>query len=244
MNRAVLAAVLGLAAACSSITETPGGVGSISMLTPYPPEVEVGQTIRLVAFALNGSGDTLSRSGDTTSATPIYFRALDTTIVVDSVLGLMTGRTGGTKGRVIARANDLYSKIDTFNVLIRADTVVQVAPDTQTVAAADTSSSELTVRLDGGTPSAPVSGRRVTYLLESPRFATADDRTVEFANSDTLITATTGSSGTPSPGVYLRKRAGNTAPDSAIVSVTAYRPGGKETILGSGQRFVIRFAKP
>jgi hypothetical protein len=237
MKRAGLSAVLGLAAACSSITETPGGVGSISMLTPYPPEVEVGQTIALHAVALSGGGDTLS-------TIPIYFRALDTTIVVDSVLGLLTGRTGGTKGRVIARANDLYSKIDTFNVLIRADTVIRVASDTQTVAASDSASSELTVRLEGGTPSAPASGRRVTYVVEAPLFVTPDDRTVEFSNSALVITASTGSAGTPVPGVKLRKRVGKTPPDSAIVSVTVYRPGGRETIPGSGQQFVIRFAKP
>jgi len=237
MKVAGLLVVLGLAAACSGITETPGGVGSILLFTAYPAEVEVGQTIKLRALALSGSGDSLA-------TVPIYWRRLDTTIAVDSVQGLLTGLIGGTKGRVIARAIDLYSKTDTFTVLARVDTVIRVAPDTQTVAASGTSSGELTVRLEGGTPLAPAGGRRVVYAVILPVFASADDRSVEFSNSALQITATTGTSGTPSPGVKLQLVSGRSPPDSAVVSVTVPRPGGTETAPGSGQVFIIRFAKP
>jgi hypothetical protein len=237
MKTTGLLAALGLAAACSSITETPGGVGSIQVFTPYPPEVEVGQTIKLRAVALSGSGDSLT-------TVPIYWRRLDTTIAVDSVQGLLTGLIGGQKGRVIARAIDLYSKTDTFTVLARVDTVIRVASDTQTVAAGGTTSTELTVRLEGGIPPVPAAGRRVVYTVILPVFASADDRSVEFSNSALQITATTGTSGTPSPSVKLRLVAGRAPPDSAVVSVTVPRPGGTETAPGSGQVFVIRFAKP
>ena len=237
MKTAGLLAALALAAACSNITETPGGVGSIQLFTPYPPEVEVGQTIKLRALALSGSGDSLA-------TVPIYWRRLDTTIVVDSVQGLLTGVIAGQKGRVIARAIDLYSKTDTFSVLARVDTVILAAPDTQTVSAADTASTELTALLEGGLPLAPASGRRVGYAVILPIFASADDRTVEFSNSALQLTVSTGAAGTPSPGVRLRRVSGRTPPDSAVVSVTVYRPGGEEAVPGSGQRFVIRFAKP
>lgn len=234
MHRAGLLWLAGLAA-CSSLTETDGGVGAVVVLVPSPAEVEVGQSIQLRAVALDGNLDTLD--------VPILWLALDTTITVDSLTGILTGRTGGQTGRVIARAADLYSSEVKFAVLARADTVVRVSPDTQTVASTATISTELVVRLDGGDPPAPVSGRRVVYQIVDPVFATVEDRTVEFQSGTLVLTAVTGQQGTP-PGVRVQKRAGVAPPDSAIVEASSYRPAGGGPIPGSGLRFIVRFQKP
>lgn len=229
----LLSVLVGLA--CSSLTETPGGIGSLAILVPSPAEVEVAQALQLRAVALNGSGDTV--------AAPVYWRALDTTIIVDSTTGVMIGRTANADGRVVARAEDLFSSTVTFRVIPKADTLIRVSADTQTVAASGTLSTELVVRVEGGSPPAPVSGRRVIYEVTSPVFATSADRTVEFENSALLINPTTNSSGNPFPAPKLRKRTGTTPPDSAVVTVSVYRPSGP-AIPGSGLTFVVRFARP
>jgi hypothetical protein len=83
----------------------------------------------------------------------------------------------------------------------------------------------------------------VVYQVTFPAFATADDRTVEFENSSLTITPTTSSTGSPLPGPKLRKRAGATPPDSAVVEANVYRPSGP-AIPGSPVRFIVRFARP
>jgi hypothetical protein len=236
MRRALAGLLLAVPlAACSSLTETAGGVGVVVVLVPSPAEIEVGQTIQLRAVALDGNQDTVD--------VPIVWRALDTTIIVDSTAGLLTGRTAGQTGRVIARAADLYSSEVKFTVVPVADTLVRVSADTQTVETTATLSGDLVVRLDGGDPPVPIAGRRVIYQVVEPLFGSVDDRTVEFQNSQLLVTGVTGQTGTP-PGIKLRKRADKTPPDSAIVEVTAYRPAGGPPVPGSGTRFIIRFAKP
>lgn len=236
MRRARVPLCLALAlAACSSLTETPGGVGVVVVLVPSPAEVEVAQTIQLRAVALDGNQDTVD--------VPIVWLALDTTITVDSTAGLLTGRTAGQTGRVIARAADLYSSEVKFTVVRAVDSLVRVSADTQTVPASGTQSGELVVRLDGGSPPAPITGRRVVYQVVDPVFATPDDRTVEFQGGFLLLTGVTGPTGTPS-GVKLQKRTGKTPPDSAIVEASAYRPAGGPAVPGSGARFIIRFEKP
>jgi hypothetical protein len=222
-------------AACADLTETEGGVGSLTLLLPSPAEIEVDQTIELAAVARSGSGDTLD--------TPVVWHGLDSTLTVDSATGLATGRFTGT-GRVVARAIDFYSNVVTFKVLARVDTVVRVSADTQTVAAADSLSRELSVRLDGGVPVAPVSGRRIIYDILAPVFTDTSARTVEFQSGGLRATPQTGTAGTPVPIPKLRRIAGRVAPDSAIVVIRAYRPAGGSAVPGSGQRFIVRFAKP
>ncbi len=50
----------------------------------------------------------------------------------------------------------------------------------------------------------------------------------------------TGADGTPSPPVTLDRVAGQTAPDSAIVTVAATTATGA-AVPGSGQRFIVHF---
>ncbi len=233
-RRAVLLAA-GLLAACADLTETEAGVGSLTLVLPSPTEIEVDQTVQLRAVARSGSGDSLD--------VPVVWLGLDSTLAVDSTSGRITGRFTGS-GRLVARATDLYSSIVTFTVLARADTVIRVSPDTQTVAAADSLSTELSVRLEGGDPAAPVGGRRIVYDIVSPVFADTATRTVEFQSGGLQALPTTSSTGSPLPAPKLRRIAGRVAPDSAIVAVNVYRPSGGGTVPGSGQRFTVRFATP
>lgn len=229
----VLAAIA--VASCAALTETDGGVGSLTILVPAPAEIEVDQTVQLRAAAQSGSGDTLD--------VPVVWLGLDSTLAVDSTAGRITGRFTGS-GRVVARAADFYSNVVTFTVLARADTVIRVSADTQTVAAADSLSKDLVVRVEGGTPSAPLNGRRIIYDIVSPLFADTSARTVEFQSGGLQATPTTTTTGSPVQSPKLRRIAGRPAPDSAVVAVNVYRPAGGAAVPGSGQRFVVRFATP
>ena len=204
MRRALLslAAVL---AACSDFTTTDAGVAQIVVFAPVPPEVEVAGSVTVRAVALDADGDTLD--------IPIYWRALDTTIAVDSVQGLLTGLSAGKTGKVVARALDLYSAVATFTVIPQADTLIVVGDSVVTVVPDTNISPPITVRVEAGEPPAAVDKRRVTFELISPVFATLEDRTVEFSNrqlAQSIATTTTGH----------RMRIQRDAPSSARV-----RPG-------------------
>lgn len=232
--RRLLRGGLLLAAACAGLTETDGGVGSLAIRLPSPAEIEVGQTIPLGAVVQNGDGDTL--------ATPVLWRVLDTTAVIDSITGALTGVRPGT-ARVVARALDLYSTTVSFTVVARADTLVRVSNATLTVGAADSVSPDLSARLDAGTPRTPVAGRQMVYRVVGPVFADPAQRTVEFQAGGLVAVPRSASTGTPQPMPRLRRMPGRTAPDSAIVEVAAYRPAGGPAVPGSGLRFIVRFAR-
>ena len=221
-------------AACSSLTTTEGGVASITIEVPSPAEVEVEGTIQLRATARGGDGEVLD--------IPIYWRALDTTIAVDSVAGVLTGLSAGKTGKVVARAVDLYSAVATFTVIPPADTLLVIGDSVVTVAPTEAVSPPLTVRVDAGDPPAPVDKRRVTFEVISPVFANLEDRTVEFSNHQLSQSIATTTSGQPSPSAALHRREGKTAPDTAIVRVSVYRPGGG-TVPGSGQHFLVLFPR-
>ena len=221
-------------AACSNLSTTEGGVASITIEVPSPAEVEVDGPLQLRAIARGGDGEELT--------VPIYWRALDTTIAVDSVEGILTGIDGGTTGRVVARAVDLYSAIATFAVVSQADTLIRLIDSTVTVDPGSTESPGLEVRVEAGDPPAPVDKRRVTFEVISPVFASPADRTVEFANGQLAQNLQTTTTGSPSPAATLRRREGRTAPDTAIVRVSVYRPGGG-TVPGSGQHFLVLFLR-
>lgn len=222
-------------AACAGLTETDGGIGSVTLALPAPAELEVGQEITLRAVVQQGNGDTLD--------TPVIWRVLDTTATMDSTTGRLTGRTPGT-ARVVARALDLYSSTATFTIVPRVDTVVRVSPASLTVGPADSVSPDLSTRLEAGTPRAPVAGRRLVYAVVSPTFADTAQRTVEFQAGGLVTVPRSSGTGTPQPMPRLRRIPGRKAPDSAIVEVAAYRPSGGPAVPGSGLRFIVRFTAP
>lgn len=222
-------------AACAGLTETDGGVGSITLALPSPAELEVGQEITLLAVVRRGDGDTLD--------TPVIWRVLDPTATMDTLTGRLTGVAPGT-ARVVARALDLYSSTATFTVVPRADTVVRVSPAIMTVGPADSLSPDLSTRVEAGTPRVPVAGRRLVYSLISPTVPDTTQRPVEFQGGGVITVPRSSGAGTPQPMPRLRRIPGRKAPDSAIVAVSAYRPSGGSAVPGSGLRFIIRFTAP
>ncbi|MEE8267750.1 MAG: hypothetical protein V3R97_02450, partial [Gemmatimonadales bacterium] len=94
-------------AGCTNLTETDGGVATLQLLAPVQPILEVGDTTRLIARALD-------RNGDDISAT-IEWRAPDSTLTVDAS-GLITADSIGT-GRVQARSESLISNFITFTII-------------------------------------------------------------------------------------------------------------------------------
>jgi hypothetical protein len=219
-------------AACSDITVTPGGVAAIELSIPHPAQIEVRQVRRLSGRAVGERGDSLPIR--------LVWYALDTTLAIDSLEGLLTGRFPGS-GRVLARAADLYSRTVQFQVLPAVDTLIQVSPAVVTVAGAEFSTPDLRVRAAAGSDLAGVSGREVRYAVTRPLFPDERQRTVELSTGALTATALTASNGEAA--LRLRRRAGFAAPDSAEVTVTLRRPGG-EPVPGSGLRFVVRFAAP
>jgi hypothetical protein len=226
--------LLGLAA-CSDITATSEGVATLLLEIPSPALVEVGETIGLMATPLDANGEVLT--------VPVYWIALDTTIAVDSAAGRLTGLIPNSTGRVVARTGDLYSSILSFSVLERADTLFRAAAEEDTVEVGESESGILDVELDGGDPPAPLTGRVIVYQVIHPVFSAPEERTVDLTGGGLVQATKTTSAGSTSPGVRLRRRDGYQAPDSAVVTASAWRPGG-ESIPGSGVRFIVRFVNP
>ena len=226
------AGLLWLLAACSNLSTTEGGIASVEIAVPSPAEVEAGQELQLTAVARGTDGEVLD--------VPVYWRALDTTIAVDSLEGILSGIEGGKTGRVVARAVDLYSAIVTFNVLNQADTLIRVGDSTLTVLSGQNASPAMNVRVEGGDPRAPVDKRRVTFEVVYPVFASPAERTVEFPNGQLAQNFLTTTTGMPSPAATLVGRAGQVPPDTVLVRVSIFRPGGG-TVPGSGQHFLLLF---
>jgi hypothetical protein len=229
MRSACLAACLALGG-CSGLTDE-GGVAGLEVELPDPLEVEVGQTIALRARALDASGAPVD--------VPIVWLTPDTTILV-SADGQVTGRTGGTTGRVQAQAGALASDFFNFTVRPRPDTLVLGPDSVLTVAADATTSAPLVATLRSFAPDQPLAGGTIVYTVTSPAFADPAERTVELPGGSLTLAAESGSDGAPAPPVTLARVAGRSAPAEAIVTVSAVTATGA-TVSGSGQRFRVQF---
>jgi hypothetical protein len=226
---ACLAACLALGG-CSGLTEE-GGVAGLEILYPQDREVEVGETVTLTARALDGSGNAVD--------VPITWLTPDTTIIVSSD-GQVTGRTGGSTGRVQAQAGSLASEFISFAVRPRPDTLV-LAPDSVLTVTADASmSAPLVATLRSFAPDQPVAGGTIQYTVTSPAFADPAERTVELPGGGLTLAAETGADGAPATPVTLGRVAGRVAPATAVVTVSAVTATGAP-VPGSGQRFQIHF---
>jgi hypothetical protein len=226
---ACLAACVALGG-CSGLTEE-GGVAGLELLVPRPAEVEVGQTVTVTARALDGSGNEVDA--------PIVWGTPDTTLIVTTD-GQITGRTGGSTGRVQAQAGALASDFVTFTVRPRPDTLVLSADSVLTVAADAPASAALVATLRSFAPDQPVSGGTIVYSVASPVFADPAGRTVELNGGVLTLSATTGGDGTPATPVVLSRVAGHPAPAIAVVTVSAATAVGTP-VPGSGQRFRVEF---
>jgi hypothetical protein len=89
-------------------------------------------------------------------------------------------------------------------------------------------------------PPGGVAGTQILYSITSPTFADPATRTVEFPGGTLVLVAPTGADGGPTSPVLVQRVLGQTSPDSAVVSVQAFRPSG-EPVPGSGQTLVVRF---
>jgi len=220
--------------ACSNITES-NGVISLEVLAPVSPSVEVGDTLHLTARALD-------RDGNEVASAPIVWRTPDTTVAVDSTLGIVTGLVGPGTGRIQAQVGNLASNFVTVSVTARPDTLVVVGLDTLRIATGEITSAPLETQLNtiSGSDTTAVTGGTIIYDIIEPVFPTPADRTVELPGGVVLDTVTTGSDGMPSPAVTVSRVAGVAQPDSAIVEVRAFRTRGTVPVPGSGQRFIVR----
>jgi len=105
-----------IALGCSNLTEGAGGVVQVEITQPAITQIEVGQTLRLTARALDRNGDPV--------AVPITWRTSDTTLTVDDQ-GLVTGVAPGT-GQVQAFAGSLASARVSLTVIVTAAPVQHI----------------------------------------------------------------------------------------------------------------------
>lgn len=224
---ALVFSVVGLQG-CSNLTEGAGGVVGLEIQAPSLKTIEVGETLQLTAVALDKDGNPV--------ATPITWRAPDTTLTVDGATGAITGVFPGT-GHVQAFSGSLSSELQTFTVIARADTLVLTGDSVITVPAGVTASAPLLVQLQSFSPAGPLPSRPVIYVVTSP--ADVGPHTVELPNAALTDTVLTGTDGAVSS-VTLSRVNGTTQPATAIVEVRAFRTRG-EAVPGSGQRFTVNF---
>ena len=199
---------------------------AIQVSLPDSGIVEEGDTIVPLARALNGYGDSV--------AADIIWVTADTATL--QVLDPTTGATLGRKppsGKLQARVGSLRSPILTVTVRPQADTLFAAGPVRDTVAAPDSLSGPLEVRLEDlttGTTPVGLANRPVVFALTYPTGGGA----FTLLPGDTVLT---GAGGLASVQVRLVSRA---LPDSAVVEARAVRANG-QAVPGSSLTFVVEF---
>jgi hypothetical protein len=231
VSRSAVVGLLVLTAGCSSLSEGAGGVVGLEIQVPANHTLEVTRSIQLTASALDKDGNVVPDA-------VIRWHTPDTTLAVDSITGVITGRFPGT-GRVQATQGSLTSSLETFNIVYHPDTLIIVGDSVVTVAPTAVASTPLVVSVQtfSPVPGTVVPAWPVIYSITSPP-ATVPP-TVELPGavlSDTLSTGTDGAVST----VTLNRVAGIAQPDTAIVEVRTSRTTG-EPVPGSGQRFIVIF---
>ena len=194
------------------------------MFFPDSGRLEVGDTLRPVARALNGHGDSVPAQ--------VYWTSLDTAIVAvaDSATGATFAKAVGI-GRLQARFGGLRSNPQNVFVLLRLDSASAAGPtrDTIIVSAPDSLSDSLLVKAWAGTSGAP--GRPVVYTLA---IYPAGDTTVTLLPKATVQTDANGIA-------FARLRL-DRGPllDSVVVTAAVRRPNGTD-VPGSPVSFVVEF---
>ncbi len=197
--------------------------------------MEEGDTLRLVVRVFD-------RGGDSIPGAAVRLVVLDTLLLaVDSADQAVVGRKPGAGARVVAISGVLQSDPLAVAVLAIADSVGPSGATVDTLATTDSASAPLTVGLYDlhsapGTPT-PLGGRRISYAIVLPLFASRDSATAVLGNDSLTATALTASTGLAAMTV---KRKGATQPDSVVVEATARRASGA-VVPGSPVRFVVRF---
>jgi hypothetical protein len=219
-----------VAIGCSNLPSGEGGVVALELRLPSPAAVELNDTLRLRARALNADGDSV--------ADTVYWRTLDDTVltIVDSIGLVTTSKTSG-QARVQAHVGGLRSDIVILTIRPPSDTLLLTVGDTITVPAGDPASGTLGAAVQSTSPAAGVAGTSILFEVID---AVAAQGKVEFSNKGLLLRATTGTDGAPVTPVTLRKVAGQAPPATVQVRVSATRPSGV-AVPGSGQAFTLLF---
>jgi hypothetical protein len=221
-------ALLGLMLGCSNLDEGEAGVVALEVSAPATTDLEVGESLQLTARALDRDGNTVN--------TAINWRGVDTTASIDPTSGVVTALFPGS-GRVQATVGSLASALITLTIRAPADTLIIAGDSVLTVVTDVAASAAMLVRLESFNPVGPLASRPVIYTITSPEL-TGLPHTVELPGAVLVDTVQTGSDGVSS--TTLNRVTGVTAPDSAIVEVSAFRTHGS-VVPGSGQRFIVHF---
>jgi hypothetical protein len=219
-------ALLGAAAlGCSGLDEGEAGIVALEVQSPFPADLEIGETVQLSARPLDKDGDSV--------AATVIWRTPDTTATVDSTTGLVTGVAPGT-ARVQASVGSLTSDVISLTVLTPADTLAIMGDSIFTLTGDSVVTPPLVTSLQSFTTGGLVD-RPVIYEITTPTPDTAVTLTGGVL-SDTLQTASDGTI----TSVSLSLNASKVRPDSTIIEVRANRTHGAP-VPGSGQRFIVRF---
>lgn len=215
---------LTVAVACGHLGTDVDQIVALEVLLPDSGRIEVNDTLRPRARALNGRGDSVLAQ--------IYWSSLDTAIVVvvDSETGTTFAKAVGT-GRLQARVGNLRTNPQSVAVLVRLDSASAAGPirDTITVSAPDSLSDSLAVKAWAGTTGA--GGRPVVYAADIyPPGAT----TVTFVPRETVQTDAGGTA------VARLRLVQGPRPDSVVVTAAVRRPNGID-VPGSPVSFVVEF---
>jgi hypothetical protein len=237
----VACALVVLGAACQGYSTDLKAPVAIEIISPRVPpgNLEEFDTLRLGVRVLD-------RAGDSMPGATVRFRALDTTIVVDSVKFFVTGRVLGT-GRVIATANNLQSAPLVVTVLRAPDSLGTTGASVDTVLATDTVSAPLSAELfDLRSDTVPhglnwgALGDTVRFAIISPVFGSLAAATVTLGN-DSLTAAVVTSTATPGVAIVkVRRQGAPPQPDSVVVQASARRASGA-AVRGSPVQFVVHF---
>jgi hypothetical protein len=223
------ALVLGLALGCSNLDEGEAGVVALEVSAPSSDTLEVGESVQLTARALDRDGNPVNAA--------ITWRGVDTTASIDPSSGIVTALFPGS-ARVQATVGSLSSGLITLTILAPADTLIIAGDSVLTVLTDVPASAPMIVRLESFHPAGPLANRPVIYSITSPDL-TGLPHTVELPGAVLADTVLTGSDGQVTT-MTLNRVTGVTAPDSAIVEVSAFRTRGA-VVPGSGQRFIVHF---
>jgi hypothetical protein len=212
---------------CSSLSPDFNQVVAIDVSLPYGGNVELADTIRPSARALNGRGDSV--------AATIYWASLDTAHVtmLDSTTGATLGKANGA-GAIQARVGNLHSNPIAITVLAAPDTVFTTVPTRDSVSVStkpDSLSDTLKVEVadTNGGVTTPVSGWKVAFQITYP----TDTSAFTLVPGDTVLTGAT----VAAVFVKLKRRA---LPDSVVLSATARHLRGA-AIPGSPITFTVKF---
>jgi hypothetical protein len=203
---------------------------ALEVAVPDSGAVEIGDTLRPRARALNGRGDSV--------AAEIVWASLDTATVVfpDSLQGRVLGKQQGV-GRIQARVGNLRSSPLTVRVQTAADSMRTTAAlrDTVHVQAVDSLSDSLAIEVWATPPEAAnLLGRRVTYAITTYPPGVL---TVTLQPRDTVLTAASGTVGVAVARVRLTA---GPPPDSVVVTAVARRADGM-VLPGGPITFVVEF---